>query len=370
MSLAVCTFRRMASIRTKTLSTGATAYLARWRDPTGREVTRQFGRKRDAKDFLRKLEHELAIGDYIDPSGAKITLSEWWARWWPNAKGPLRASTCDRDERAFWKHIAPRFGMVPLGRIEHVAIADWVNQLTADNGLAPDTVAKYFNVLHKLLRGAVVARLLRYNPADGVKLPKVERADMLFINPVQIADLAASIDPRYSALVMFLSWTGFRIGEAAGLQWGHVDLLRRHVDIVQTVVEVSGRHIINPPKTRAARRRVPLTTGVCAALATCTAPNPAEDAWVFPAPAGGPLRVNAWRRRMWKPAVGLLGKDELRIHDLRHTAVSLWIAAGASPKEIATWAGHTSVSVVLDRYGHLFEASAERVTSALDQMAV
>jgi integrase len=47
----------------------------------------------------------------------------------------------------------------------------------------------------------------------------------------------------------------------------------------------------------------------------------------------------------------------LRIHDLRHTAVALWIAAGASPKEVAARAGHTSVSFVLDRYGHLFPES-------------
>jgi Phage integrase family len=56
----------------------------------------------------------------------------------------------------------------------------------------------------------------------------------------------------------------------------------------------------------------------------------------------------------------------LRPHDLRHTAVALWIAAGANPKQIATWAGHTSVSVVLDRYGHLFEGHEAAVLDRLD----
>ena len=50
----------------------------------------------------------------------------------------------------------------------------------------------------------------------------------------------------------------------------------------------------------------------------------------------------------------------LRIHDLRHTAVALWIAAGASPKEVAARAGHTSVSFVLDRYGHYFPKLTRR----------
>ena len=48
------------------------------------------------------------------------------------------------------------------------------------------------------------------------------------------------------------------------------------------------------------------------------------------------------------------GLEGLRIHDLRHTAVALWIAAGANPKEVAARAGHASVSFTLDRYGHLY----------------
>jgi integrase len=56
----------------------------------------------------------------------------------------------------------------------------------------------------------------------------------------------------------------------------------------------------------------------------------------------------------------------LRIHDLRHTAVALWIAAGASPKEVAARAGDTSVSFVLDRYGHLFPEADTALRARLD----
>jgi integrase len=58
----------------------------------------------------------------------------------------------------------------------------------------------------------------------------------------------------------------------------------------------------------------------------------------------------------------------LRIHDLRHTAVALWIAAGASPQEVAARAGHTSVSFVLDRYGHLFPGYDAELRDRLDAM--
>ena len=55
------------------------------------------------------------------------------------------------------------------------------------------------------------------------------------------------------------------------------------------------------------------------------------------------------------------------IHDLRHTAVSLWIADGANPKQIAVMAGHTSVSVVLDHYGHLYPQQEEELMDRLER---
>jgi integrase len=60
--------------------------------------------------------------------------------------------------------------------------------------------------------------------------------------------------------------------------------------------------------------------------------------------------------------------DGLRIHDLRHTAVALWIAAGANPKEVAARAGHTSVSFTLDRYGHLYPEADQVLRDRLDAL--
>ncbi len=59
-----------------------------------------------------------------------------------------------------------------------------------------------------------------------------------------------------------------------------------------------------------------------------------------------------------------------RIHDLRHTAVALWIAAGANPKEVSARAGHASVSFTLDRYGHLFPEADAALRDRLDALYV
>jgi integrase len=90
---------------------------------------------------------------------------------------------------------------------------------------------------------------------------------------------------------------------------------------------------------------------------------------VFTAPQGGPLRLSTFRSRFWRPATVAADLEGLRIHDLRHTAVALWIAAGASPKEVAARAGHTSVKTVLDVYGGLYPEADAALRDRLDAMA-
>jgi integrase len=81
-------------------------------------------------------------------------------------------------------------------------------------------------------------------------------------------------------------------------------------------------------------------------------PRSGPAATSLPPPVGRPLRIPSFRARFWVPATKAAGLQGLRIHDLRHTAVARWIAAGATPKEVAVRAGPTSVSFTLDRYGH------------------
>jgi integrase len=156
---------------------------------------------------------------------------------------------------------------------------------------------------------------------------------------------------------MFDADCGLRVSELAGLRRKNLDRRARTVRVTDNAVEVRGEIVWGAPKTRAGRRTVPIparVADVCAQhVETFVAADP--DALRFPGAGGGVLRAGQWRSRHWYPAVRDAGLMPLRPHDLRHTAVALWIAAGPNPKQIATWAGHTSVSVVLDRYGHLFE---------------
>ncbi|MGH8904511.1 MAG: hypothetical protein ACRDYA_23220 [Egibacteraceae bacterium] len=83
---------------------------------------------------------------------------------------------------------------------------------------------------------------------------------------------------------------------------------------------------------------------------------------------GGPLRRSNFRHKVWLPAVRALGFDGLRIHDLRHTAVALWIVAGANLLEVKRRAGHERSSFRMGRYGHLFLNADEDLARRLDEL--
>ncbi|HZQ77896.1 MAG TPA: site-specific integrase [Acidimicrobiia bacterium] len=235
-------------------------------------------------------------------------------------------------------------------------------------GRAPATAQKAYQTLSKILQGAVDAGLIAQSPCRRIGLPRVEREEMRFLTPAEISGLAEAIEPRYRAMVLFDAYCGLRLGELAGLRRSRIDLLRRQVQVAEIAVEVKGQLLFGPPKTRAGQRKVPLPRFVADELArhlhTYGSADP--ESLVFVGADGGALRANGWRARHWRPAIRAAGLEPLRPHDLRHTAVSLWVAAGASPKQIASWAGHTSVSVVLDRYGHLFPGHEDAVLDRLD----
>jgi integrase len=208
--------------------------------------------------------------------------------------------------------------------------------------------------------------MIAQSPCRRISLPKIEREEMRFLTPVEITRLADAIRPHYRALVLVGAYGGLRIGELAGLRRERVDLLRGTVEVAEIMTEVAGKLQIGPPKTRASRRTVGLPRAVVNVLAEHLAPGGQPADFVFTRPQGGPLRIANFRNRIWRPATRAAGLDGLRIHDLRHTAVALWIAAGASPKEVAVRAGHSSVSFTLDRYGHLYPESDASLRDRLD----
>lgn len=187
--------------------------------------------------------------------------------------------------------------------------------------------------------------LIAANPARGIEPPQVVRHEQRYLTAAEVATLADAIDPRYRGLVYLGAYGGLRIGEMVGLTVCNVNPLGSTVKVVTQVVEVAGRQTPGPPKTAAGRRTVPLPRFVMDQLAPHLQ-DKTPDALVFSAPEGGTIRRTIWAARTFRPAVERAGLHSLRVHDLRHTAVALWVAAGASPLELTDEADQAQQRVV------------------------
>ena len=212
--------------------------------------------KADANAYLAAMETQIRRGGWIDPWGGHVGFAEWTEEW-KSTIVDLRPSTKARDVGYIERYVLPRFGTLELGEIDHVMVRAWVAELSA-SGLAPSTTTKAAQLLSKIMRAAVQAGYLPKSPCDGVRLPRIERVEMRFLEPSEVMALADAMDPRYRAAVLLAAYGGLRAGELFGLRAKRVDPLRRTVTIAETVVDVGGHPYFGPPKTRAGRRTVPL----------------------------------------------------------------------------------------------------------------
>jgi len=263
----------VASIARRRTASGDWRYDVRYR--VGRRVvTRTFSRRVDAERHRRQVEYDELHGAGIDPRGGRITLTEWWERWRPSTTN-LRASTRARHE-SFWRaRIEPDLGALRLDELDRPALRAWVAHLEAD-GLAPATIHKGVQIVAKMLAAAVDDGRLARNSATGLTLPRADREEMRFLAPPEVDELAATIAPRHRALVYLGAYGGLRLGELLALRRDRVDLLHARVEVLSTLVEISGALHENPPKTSRGRRSVPLPRVVIGELEQHLALSPGE----------------------------------------------------------------------------------------------
>lgn len=337
-------------------------WRARYRDATGKEHARHLDCKIDATRWLASVEMSVARGEWVDPALARIKFGEWASAWLAN-QVQLKPSTRERYDVALRCQVLPTWANVPLAAITHAEVANWVQRLVA-SGLAPGSVHYAHRVFSLALDHAVRDSRIARNQAEGVRLPRIVREDLVFLDHDQVEQLVAACG-RYGLLVRFLAYTGLRWGEASALQVGRLDVFRRRVHVVSAFAEVRGKLVEGTPKNHQVRW-VPVPRFLIEDLTRHIAGRGLEQL-VFTSPTGAPLRNTNFRGRVFLPATKACGLEGLTPHDVRHTAASLAIAAGANVKAVHRMLGHASAAMTLDVYAGLFGDDLDAVAERLDQ---
>ena len=368
----------MASIEKRTRDR-QTTWRAHYRTPAGAQRNKTFARKIDAERFLAGVESAKVMGTYVDPALARVTVGEWAQRWL-DGQAHLKPSTHSRYAGILRKHIHPKWDRVKLANVSHGDVQAWVTELARDH--SPATVQKVHRVLSLVLDMAVKDGRLARNVATGVNLPRVRKHEHRYLTHEQVDDLAtatgypadpskhSSLDTRsnetYRLVVLFLAYTGVRFGEMAALRVVRLDLRRRRAVIVESVTPVQGQGLVWGSTKTHQRREVPIPRFLAAELAQHMNGKQPEDLAFAGIRNGQALRVSTFRTS-FSAAAREIGVPDLHPHQLRHTAASLAIASGADVKVVQQMLGHSSATMTLDTYGHLFEDRLDEVGDAMDR---
>jgi len=396
------------------------SWQARYIGLDGKEHTKNWPTYDEAVAYVEDQRTQVRQRTWIDPARGDITLCAWHKIWWPIQTG--EDATLDRDERMWRRHVQPVFGSLRLWQLEYMAIQGWVNRLHDKNGgpLAAGSVIKAFQVLDRMLTAAKLDRRIPYNPAEGVKLPHLDKVHPEDRRPPTYAQLwriRAHVPEYHHAFLIVAQETGLRFGELAGLRACWVDLKRRRIQVREVLTEVRGKIRRKAyPKSDAGLRTVPLTglaVRVLAELLDAEQPSTARtepSSGLHPEellfhgrnrrnrdgqPARAPMRRSAWRR-IWTRAIeeaGVVRKTVKRwteeerdpqtgrmrrvprertfwwpeFHDIRHAYASRLHARGVPEAITQELLGHERAGEVTWLYTHAAADYAGQALAALEE---
>jgi integrase len=263
-------------------------------------------------------------------------------------------------EQSFRARLLPALGGAKLGDIRRSDVQRLVNRMMAD-GVGASTVRNSLMPLRAIYRQALALDEVAVNPTAGVQLPAVRGKRERIATPTEAAQLIAALPPRDRAVWATAMYAGLRSGELQALTDELVDLGSDVISVQWSWDPVAGRVA---PKSRSGRRTVPVPSALRKHLLEHRLARGRRGGLFFGRPSRPFSNQSLSQRatRAWRAA----GLEPIGLHECRHTFASLMIAAGVNAKALSTFLGHASVTITLDRYGHLFPGSEKEAAGLLD----
>jgi integrase len=337
---------------------------------TGRKVRKTFSTQAAAKAW--RAEATTAVRRGSLRAVPSLTLREAAAAWLAGARdGSIRNRSGDRYkpsairgyEAALERRVLPDLGGAKLSDITRGDVQDLADRMLAE-GADPSTIRNAIMPLRVIFRRAIARGEVGVNPCTGLELPAVRGRRDRIASPEEAARLLAALPEGDRALWATAMYAGLRAGELMALAWTEVDLASGLIR-VERAYDPKEDELVEV-KSRAGRRRVPIAAVLRDHLVEHKLRTGGEGL-VFGRTGGRPFNQSTIRRRAiasWAAA----GDDfvPIGLHECRHTFASLMIAAGVNAKALSTYMGHASITITLDRYGHLMPGNEDEAAGLLD----
>jgi integrase len=345
--------RRLEKTKTRGIYKRGGRYCVIYRDPSGRQRKRSARTLAEARELKATLTADVKRGEWRERS--QVRFADYWEPWVKSYAGRtsrgFRENTRLEYFRALERFAVPYFGRRRLAEIEPADIREFLVKL-ADDGFAEATISGILAPLRAMLADAVEDRVIRYNPAAGVRIPthaKKPDTRTKYLNPDEVERLRAKLpDERARLPVDFLLATGLRISEALALDWRHIDLATGRVRVERRLYRG-----LDAPKSETSKRTLRVSPAMAARLAAAREARAAgDDDPVFVGPRGGRLDYSNAYNRILVPAMRAAGIEYGGFHRLRHTTGTELRRRGVALDHVQAQLGHHDLAFTKRVYVH------------------
>lgn len=297
------------------------------------------------------------------------TMREFANQWYKETEVTWRRSYRITQRGVLDKYILPAFGDKLLGAITKADVLAFRAEVSKspNRGEKSTLSTRRINAIMKPLRQILNEAADRYNYTTAfrnIKPLKIKRSDVLpfSLEDVQLILRTARSDFRNYFTVRF--FTGMRTGEVHGLKWKYIDFERRLILVRESIVLGEEDEL----KTDGSNRDIRISQVVWEALRAQHQVTGGHSEYVFCNQAGKPIDNKNFINRVWSPLLRHLGLVHRRAYQMRHTAATLWLAAGEAPEWIARQLGHTSTEMLFRVYSRYVPNLTRNDGSAMDRL--
>jgi integrase len=361
-------------------------------DQSGKPHIKTFERKKEADAYEATVKVAVKQGTHT-PDSASVTVAQAGAYWIKTAEGnDLERTTVVDYTRMVHMHIAPRIGRVKLSQLSAPMVRDFEDKLRTD-GTSPAMVRKIRTSLSMLLADAQERGLVNRNVARELRRGKERKADrrqkgklkvgVEIPTPDEIRVIIGHLKGRWRPLLLTAIFCGLRASELRGLRWADIDFDKAELHVRQRADRYNA---IGRPKSEAGERTVPTPPQVLNALKEWKLGCPKGDLGLaFPNLSGnieshGNIIARGFEPTQVAAGVTVGGKAKYTgLHALRHFFASWCInrrqdgGLELPAKLVQERLGHSSITMTMDVYGHLFprnDDGAELATAAAHLFAI
>lgn len=309
---------------------------------------------------LKQLGKKAFIDTPLFKDFAEVWVNEMQAQW--------RLSHKEGVELNLRKYVYPRFGDKEVGRItkaEILAFRSDLTKVTKKQSGKPLSASRINHIILplRMILNEAANRYDFSSPYHGIKSLRVPKTDVLPFAIEEVQKIINTVRSDFRNYYIVRFFTGMRTSEIHGLQWKFIDFERRQILVRQALV----RGGLTYTKNDGSFRTIDMSQMVYDALTEQHKVTKQSD-FVFCTREGSPLNSNNVCNRVWQPLLRHLGLTARRPYQTRHTAATLWLAAGEAPEWIARQMGHTTTEMLFRVYSRYVPNLTRQDGSAFERL--